>query len=129
MRFKFIPTAFAIVALSVSATNAHAGGIGKKDAGAAIFGAAVASIITAAVIAANEKDTKQEKVVDRDRRNDRGERHAQYRDSYKLHKQPGQRHYERRARYAERQARLYEREARYFNRKARNAEEHSRHFH
>jgi hypothetical protein len=129
MRSKFIPTAFAMVALCVSTTAAHAGGIGKKDAGAAIFGAAVASIITAAVIAANQKDTKQEKVADHDGRNDRGERRAHYRDSYKRYKDPGLHHYERRARYAERQARHYERQARYFNRKARYAEEHSRHFH
>ena len=128
MRSKWIPTTLAAIALTVIATTAQAGGIRNKDVGVAIFGAAIGAMISAAIVAANEKDGHRETSVDRDRRHDRRERHARYEDRHERHYERDARHFERRAEYSERQARRYERQARYFDREARHARWHTRNY-
>lgn len=128
MRSKWIPTTLAAIALTVSATTAQAGGIRNKDVGVAIFGAAIGAMISAVIVAANEKDGHRETSVDRDRRHDWRERHARYEDRHERHYERDARHFERRAEYSERQARRYERQARYFDREARHARWHTRNY-
>jgi hypothetical protein len=128
MRSKWIPTTLAAIALTVSATTAQAGGIRNKDVGAAIFGAAIGAMVSAAILAANQKDGHREKSLDHVRRDDWREGRARYEDRHERRYERDARIFERRAEYSERQARRYERQARYFDREARHARWHTRNY-